>query len=145
MNQHTILFFCTGNYYRSRFSEIYYNYLAEKNGLDSRAFSKGLRLWEGNEGPISRHTKKYFEALEIAYDTSKWPESIAEEDFKTAHLIVGMDEEEHAPMIDELFPAYKKDIIFWSFADDYITNPDIILPALKLQVEQFIAKIKITI
>ena len=51
----TILFLCTGNYYRSRFAEELFNHHAERVGLDWVAQSRGLALERGahNVGPIS--------------------------------------------------------------------------------------------
>ena len=39
-----ILFVCTANIYRSRFSEEVYNHIAIKNNLSTRAFSAGLMV-----------------------------------------------------------------------------------------------------
>ena len=47
---------CSGNYYRSRFAEIYFNWHAEHRGLPWRAESRGLALNDHNSGPLSRHT-----------------------------------------------------------------------------------------
>jgi hypothetical protein len=38
----TVLFLCTGNYYRSRFAEALFNSVAGKMGLPWRASSRGL-------------------------------------------------------------------------------------------------------
>ena len=54
-----ILFLCTGNYYRSRFAEIFFNWHAEQRVLAWRAESRGLALDASNVGPISRHTLAY--------------------------------------------------------------------------------------
>jgi hypothetical protein len=51
----TVLFLCTGNYYRSRFAEELFNHHAKRDGLDCIAQSRGLALERGvhNVGPIS--------------------------------------------------------------------------------------------
>ena len=38
----TVLFLCTGNYYRSRFAEILFDSVAVKMGLPWKASSRGL-------------------------------------------------------------------------------------------------------
>jgi protein-tyrosine-phosphatase len=38
-NEKTVLFLCTGSYYRSRFAEIYFNSVALKIGLPWKATS----------------------------------------------------------------------------------------------------------
>ncbi len=55
----TILFLCTGNYYRSRFAEELFNHLAKQHGLDWTATSRALAIELGiyNHGPISNHTR----------------------------------------------------------------------------------------
>jgi protein-tyrosine phosphatase len=51
----TVLFLCTGNYYRSRFAEILFNSVAGKMSLLWRASSRGLALERGvnNIGPMA--------------------------------------------------------------------------------------------
>ena len=54
-NVKTVLFLCTGNYYRSRFAEELFNHEAERAGLHWIAQSRGLALERGanNVGPIA--------------------------------------------------------------------------------------------
>lgn len=52
----SVLFLCTGNYYRSRFAEIYFNWHAPQQGLLWKAVSRGLGLDPCNLGPLSLHT-----------------------------------------------------------------------------------------
>jgi protein-tyrosine phosphatase len=40
----TVLFLCTGNYYRSRFAEMYLNDLAGRAGIDWSADSRALNI-----------------------------------------------------------------------------------------------------
>ena len=51
----TVLFLCTGDYYRSRFAEVLFNSVAGKMGLPWRASSRGLALERGvnNVGPMA--------------------------------------------------------------------------------------------
>ena len=72
----TVLFLCTGNYYRSRFAEVLFNSVAGKMGLPWRASSRGLAL-EGGAGnqfrliesalpalaPIERHGDNHVKGL----------------------------------------------------------------------------------
>jgi protein-tyrosine phosphatase len=61
-----VLFLCSGNYYRSRFAEHLFNYLAEGIRLPWHADSRGLAVGlNGNIGPISRHTLRRLHALSI--------------------------------------------------------------------------------
>ena len=45
--ENTVLFLCTGNYYRSRFAEVLFNSVDGKMGLPWRASSRGLALERG--------------------------------------------------------------------------------------------------
>ena len=46
-HEKTVLFLCTGNYYRGRFAEVLFNSVAGKMGLPWRATSRGLALERG--------------------------------------------------------------------------------------------------
>src|SRR5207237_8142809 len=46
-HEKTVLFLCTGNYYRSRFAEVLFNSVAGKMGLPWGASSRGLALEQG--------------------------------------------------------------------------------------------------
>ncbi len=63
----TVLFLCTGNYYRNRFAEILFNSVAGKMGLPWQASSKGLALERGvnNVGPMAVAAIKVLEALGV--------------------------------------------------------------------------------
>ena len=60
----TVLFLCTGNYYRSRFAEILFNSVAGRMSLPWKAFSRGLALERGvnNVGPMALSAVKALEA-----------------------------------------------------------------------------------
>src|SRR5438445_5832879 len=60
----TVLFLCTGNYYRSRFAEALFNSVAGKMGLPWQVSSRGLALERGvnNVGPMAVAAVKALEA-----------------------------------------------------------------------------------
>src|SRR6476620_3078836 len=64
----TVLFLCTGNYYRSRYAEILFNWKAQHFGLKWKADSRGLDPDPLNAGPMSRHTTAALKKLGIAFD-----------------------------------------------------------------------------
>src|SRR5262249_3872451 len=92
----TVLFLCTGNYYRSRFAEFYFNALASARGLCWRADSRGLRINAGNPGPVSRQTVAWLQnrGLFVPAD-HRFPMPVCEEDFQAAGLVVAVKEAEH--------------------------------------------------
>ena len=66
MNQKTVLFLCTGNYYRSRFAEMLFNHLAAERGLQWRADSRGLNPDPLYARPISGHTRRAMQRLGVS-------------------------------------------------------------------------------
>ena len=63
-----LLFLCTGNYYRSRFCEEYFNHLAQGHSLPWRADSRGLApdiTVFRNPGPLSIYTRQRLAALDV--------------------------------------------------------------------------------
>src|SRR5947207_1045885 len=104
----TVLFLCTGNYYRSRFAECLFNSVAGKMSLPWRASSRGLALERGvnNVGPMAASAVKALEArgLRAVPELGRFPTQVAVEDFEMAHWIVALKEAEHRPLLHERFP-----------------------------------------
>ncbi len=73
-NLKTVVFICTGNYYRSRFSEYLFNALAEKSGLFWRATSRGLRAWKMpiREGPLSEFAAYRLTTLQVPFERMRY-------------------------------------------------------------------------
>src|SRR5713101_3323630 len=69
-HEKTVLFLCTGNYYRSRFAEALFNSVAGKLGLPWKASSRGLALERGvnNVGPMEGSAVTALEALGVHSD-----------------------------------------------------------------------------
>ena len=65
MAMNKLLFLCTGNYYRSRFAEMYFRHLAVQHGLNWTVDSRGLRISLGNVGPLSCFTQEECDRLSI--------------------------------------------------------------------------------
>jgi protein-tyrosine phosphatase len=119
--QQTILFLCTGNYYRSRFAEILFNYVAGKMGLAWKAFSRGLALERGvnNIGPMAISAVQAVETrgLRTVAECGRFPIQVTVEDFEAAHWIVALKEAEHLPLLQERFPAWIEKVEFWQVDD----------------------------
>jgi protein-tyrosine phosphatase len=85
----TVLFLCTGNYYRSRVAEVLFNSVAGKMGLPWRASSRGLALERSvnNVGPMEVSAVKALEArgLRAVAEFGRFPIQVTVEDFEAAH------------------------------------------------------------
>ncbi len=117
----TVLFLCTGNYYRSRYAEILFNSVAGNMGLTWRAVSRGLALERGlhNVGPMAASALKALEArgLRAGADFARFPIQAAVADFEAAHWIVALKEAEHLPLLQERFPVWAEKVEFWQVDD----------------------------
>jgi protein-tyrosine phosphatase len=120
-DEKTVLFLCTGNYYRSRFAEILFNSVAGKMGLPWKAISRGLALERGggNIGPISKSAMKALAALGVRalVDTARMPLQANTEDLTKADFIIALKETEHLPLLRERFPTWTERVEFWSVDD----------------------------
>ena len=104
----TLLFLCTGNYYRSRFAEAFFNQHGAKLGLPWRAVSRGLAIEMGvkNVGPMSIDTRARLGELGIPHERYlRLPQQVTAEELERADLIVALKEAEHRALLRERFPA----------------------------------------
>src|SRR5580704_14418001 len=103
--ERTVLFLCTGNYYRSRFAEILFNSVAGKMGLPWQANSSGLALERGvnNVGPMAPSAIKALATLGLrsTEDAARFPMQATMDDLENADFIVALQEDEHLPLLQE--------------------------------------------
>lgn len=139
-----VLFLCTGNYYRSRFAEIYFNYLATKNNLAWQADSRGLAVVSGqNIGAISPFALERLEILQIPVPQPQRESlQVTFSDLENAQLVVAMYDDEHRPFVQNSFPEWIERIEFWRVPDIDITLPSVALPAIQEQVENLINRLQ---
>jgi protein-tyrosine phosphatase len=114
----TVLFLCTGNYYRSRFAECLFNALAEREGLDWRATSRGLALERGvtNVGPLSHYAREALARHSLTAD-ERMPLAVQAGDLSGADLIIALDENEHLPLVLERHHDAADRVTFWNVPD----------------------------
>ena len=138
--QNTILFLCTGNYYRSRYAEHYFNHLASKLGLDWKADSRGLEASAGrNEGAISKFALERLTLRGLSPGNPiRFPMQLEEKDLQVAGLIVAINRVEHQPMMQKQFPAWAGRITYWDVADLNITDAENALPALEERIHSLL-------
>lgn len=141
-----VLFLCTGNYYRSRYAEEVFNYLARREGLDWLAFSRGVaeRLSPENIGPISRHT---LEALQTRGITpggaARNPVLCTVDDFAQAKLVIALKDAEHRPMVARRFAGVAHRVEYWDVDDIADLDPATALCKIDELVGRLIASLQI--
>jgi protein-tyrosine phosphatase len=120
-SEKTVLFLCTGNYYRSRFAEALFNSVALKMGLPWRASSRGLALERGvnNVGPMAVSAVKALEAMGVRAGEAitRMPAQVTTADLEGAALILALKHAEHLPLLRERFPAWAEKVEFWHVDD----------------------------
>jgi protein-tyrosine phosphatase len=143
MTPQTVLFLCTGNYYRSRLAEIYFNHLAIQHRLPWQADSRGLRLTNENPGPISHATVHFLRDRGVVVPTDqRMPLAARVEDFKAAHKVVAVKEAEHRPLMELHFPEWVQQVEYWHIHDQDCATPRDALPALADLVEELVRRLK---
>ncbi|HAI69664.1 MAG TPA: low molecular weight phosphatase family protein [Gammaproteobacteria bacterium] len=134
-----ILFLCTGNYYRSRFSEHFFNAQAQR--LNWRADSRALAIKQGfnNVGAISPHALKGLKVRGITVpENERLPLQVVEADFKMADKIIALDEYEHRPLMEKHFSQWTNAIEYWMIHDIDQTYPSVALRQLEQELTQLI-------
>ena len=130
-----ILFLCSGNYYRSRFAEIFFNWHAQVRGMPWRAESRGLAINPCNLGPISCHAKSNLAARGIWCDSvDRLPLAVTDDDFAAAHHVVAVKEPEHRPLVESSFPRWHERVEYWHVHDVDCAMPEEALPILEREV-----------
>lgn len=116
-----LLFLCTGNYYRSRFAEIYFNSKSIKPFSEWRAFSRGFDISnKENIGLISLHTINKLNELKISLPKIiSSPIIVNEIDLLDSDKIIALNEAEHRPLIKKYFPFWESKTVFWHIHDLY--------------------------
>jgi protein-tyrosine phosphatase len=116
-----VLFLCTGNYYRSRYAEAFYNHHAVRLRIDRLAVSAGLALERGTEnvGPISPRVPRRMKSqgISIGPEQKRYPRPVTESLFQTSSTIIGLLESEHRPLVEERFSAWAERVLYWNVRD----------------------------
>ena len=119
---HTLLFLCTGNYYRSRLAEEIFNFYITRDNIAARAVSRGLgNQWPNpnNPGPISENAKQFLLALGIKTSSpDRMPLPCLAEDLSQAAQIICLSKCEHKAMFEAKFPHFPiENVVFWEIGD----------------------------
>ena len=140
----TVLFLCTGNYYRSRFAEIVFNHFAAERKLSWRADSRGLARQFGpwNVGPISKYAIEALTTRGISCpSTTRNAMHCCEEDLTRADRVIALKEAEHRPLLAAHFPGWEERVEYWHVHDLDGAMPDQALGEIEVLVKQLVERI----
>jgi low molecular weight protein-tyrosine phosphatase len=143
MNLKIVLFLCTGNYYRSRFAEMMFNYLARRDRLDWRATSRGLalELGVGNVGPISCHVLAGLKTRGIPLERpARYPLPLVGSMLTRVDHFVALKRDEHLPLLRQKFPQYLQRVEFWQVHDLDRAPPDEALVQIENEIVALIKR-----
>jgi len=139
-----VIFVCSANYYRSRYAEHYFNWLAKQEQLGWKADSRGLMVgfW-GNIGPISHHTIAALEQKGIPLEEQpREPQALTLSDLAEADLVVAVKEDEHRAMMAEQFPLWQDRIEYWHVDDLDCADSHEALPHLEQQIHALVERLQ---
>lgn len=134
----TVLFLCTGNYYRSRLAEALFNHRAVHTGSVWLAQSRALAIERGlnNVGSISPFALRVLEERGlIASASNRLPRQCAVEDLHAADCIVALNEPEHRPLMLARFPRWEMQTEYWKVGDVDSDLPSVALAMIDAHIE----------
>ena len=138
----TVLFLCTGNYYRSRYAEILFNAKAKQMGLQWNAVSRGLAPDSRNPGPMFRDTMGALQKQGISFENHlRLPIKVTEADFESNDHVVAVKEAEHRPIIQRNFPQWLNQVEFWHVDDLDCCGSDETIPHLDREVAALLLRL----
>jgi protein-tyrosine phosphatase len=139
-----VLFLCSANYYRSRFAEHLFNWLAPQADLDWQADSMGLDMarWSHLRG-MSRYVVEALTERGIPSNGDhRHPKWLTLSDLGNADLVIALKEAEHRQMIAVQFPLWTKLVEYWHVDDVDYATPEEALPVLDGHVRALVERLK---
>ena len=134
-----ILFVCTANIFRSRFSEEVYNHLARSLNLSSRAYSAGLMVGHYKTRTIYAPALERLKLLNIVPKRKdELSMHINDLDLKQFDKIICMDRNEHLPMVRKNRKLINLNIEYWDIVDEPLVSRNISLPQCYKKVENLV-------
>jgi protein-tyrosine phosphatase len=136
-----ILFLCTGNFYRSRYAEAYFNYQASTNDWPWHAFSRGLaiHLVDGDISPQTR--QRLLERGIPLHHTAPSRQDLTRADLAAATRVIALKEAEHRPLMLARFPDFADQVEYWHVDDLDFATPEQTLPAIEAMVDKLASRL----
>lgn len=139
MNE-SVLFICTGNWFRSKFAETYLRSKGYTNVI-----SRGLKVNNSKhkkireKRKISKRVKHKLKSLNILNNYNYVnPTQLTQDDLDRYDTIIAMNKEEHYNFIKKHYPNYINKIIFWDINDTTEGNSheeDVILTKVMIKID----------
>jgi protein-tyrosine phosphatase len=138
-----VLFLCSGNYYRSRFAEHFFNWLAASEKSAWQADSRGIVVGRhDNPGPISRHARERLAELGISLKIHpRHPRQVTEQELSAADLVIAVKEAEHREMLNARFPGWSDRVEYWQIDDLDFAGAEEALPLLEQEVRSLLERL----
>jgi protein-tyrosine-phosphatase len=140
----TVLFLCTGNYYRSRYAEALFNALAIERGLDWCADSRGIatELLGDYIGTIADCVVQRLEQQHLPTAArNRLPLQLGGEDLEVADLIIALYESEHRPLLERRFPGWADRVTYWHVPDLNLLPSEAALAAIEDEVRRLVLRL----
>ncbi|WP_096086644.1 low molecular weight phosphatase family protein [Agaribacterium haliotis] len=141
-----LLFLCTGNYYRSRFSEEYFNHHCRQNNLPWLADSMGIQrdfTGNGNVGPIAEQTLAKLTEVGIEpVGHERMPKHVQAEHFDEFDRVIAVSLDEHKAMLADIWPedVYQK-VEFFEVEDLHIYHHEVAFPRLIASLDKLLLEL----
>jgi protein-tyrosine phosphatase len=141
-----ILFLCSGNYYRSRMAEEYFNHSAALHGIDWQADSRALLTdlaGTGNTGPLSPNALTQLRANGIPIRSAdRMPRTLVPAELPSFSRIIAMSGREHEPMIRRIWPDAFSGMEYWEIGDIGVDLPEEAFEKVRRNVDLLMARLK---
>ena len=146
----TVLFLCTGNYYRSRFAEELFNFRAPAECPGWMAVSRGIAvdLGSNNVGPIANATVWALQDRGVCFDRARarMPMQVQIDDLNHAHHTVALKYAEHFPLMGARFSEWVSTrdpsrIEYWHVHDVDGMTPEEALPLIEREVQALMRRL----
>lgn len=137
-----VCFVCSGNYYRSRFAEEYFNHHVGRSGLDWTADSRGILPLDRNKFPafMSEYAVRALKALGIE-PRVRQPALLAESEIGTFDKIVAINGPEHEQVLRERYHVPSERLLVWDVRDLDGGTAEEQLPRLAARVDSLLREL----
>jgi len=117
----SVLFVCTGNYYRSRIAEAVFNHRAAslQTSLSARSAGLAVHLIDvPSMGGLSPHARQALaaEGIDVSH-TGLLPTPFAADLAESAERVIALYDAEHRPMVEDLHPGLASYFTYWDIPD----------------------------